>query len=204
MASTKYVYLIRHGETDYNRQGIIQGRGVDTALNEVGIAQAEAFFKAYRNVEFKRVFVSALQRTEQTVAPFVRLGLPLERWPELDELHWGTHEGRPTDPAMRKLYREALEAWRAGNFDHRLTDGESISEVVERQSRFVEHLAGLEAGNYLVCSHGRAMRALLCLLTGKPLTQMEDFPHRNVGLYRLQYCHAQWEIMDFNKVDYLP
>lgn len=203
MASTKHIYLIRHGETDYNRKGIIQGRGVDTSLNEVGISQAEAFYQSYRKVNFNRIFVSALQRTEQTVAPFIRLGIPWERWPELDELHWGSHEGRPTDPAMRALYREALEAWRTGNFDHRMIDGESINEVVERQSRFVQHLASLEAGNYLVCSHGRAMRSLLCLLTGTPLTQMDDFPHRNVCVYRLAYHAHNWEVLDFNRTDHL-
>jgi len=43
----KTIYIIRHGETDLNRLGIVQGRGMDTSLNEKGLEQAEAFYQAY-------------------------------------------------------------------------------------------------------------------------------------------------------------
>ena len=43
----KQLYIIRHGETELNRLGIVQGRGVDASLNETGITQAEAFFQKY-------------------------------------------------------------------------------------------------------------------------------------------------------------
>ena len=48
MYTAKTFYIIRHGETDLNRQGIIQGRGMNTDLNEKGAAQAAAFFNAYQ------------------------------------------------------------------------------------------------------------------------------------------------------------
>jgi probable phosphoglycerate mutase len=57
----KTIYLIRHGETDFNRQGIVQGSGVDSDLNELGRAQAEAFFQSYQNVNFDKVYTSALK-----------------------------------------------------------------------------------------------------------------------------------------------
>ena len=76
-------------------------------------------------------------------------------------------------------------------------------ELSERQQRFIDYLKTLPTGNFLICSHGRAMRALLCNLTGRPLTSMDDFPHRNVGLYRLGYADPFWEIKDFNRTDHL-
>lgn len=50
---TKYIYILRHGETDYNRRGIVQGSGVDAELNEYGRLQAEAFFRYYRDFHHK-------------------------------------------------------------------------------------------------------------------------------------------------------
>ena len=64
------LYLIRHGETDYNRQGIVQGGGVDSSLNDLGRRQAEAFFEHYKHLRFDAVYVSALKRTHETLAPW--------------------------------------------------------------------------------------------------------------------------------------
>lgn len=203
MDRQKHIYVIRHAETDYNREGIIQGRGIDTSINEFGIQQARAFFEAYSHIEFSQIFISSQQRTEQTVAPFIRLGLPVERWPELDELHWGIHEGKTTNRGMREIYREVVGNWRTGRLDYRIPEGESIDELKARQHRFVRHLANLDSGNYLVCTHGRAMRSLLCLLTGRPHTEMDNFPHRNVCLYQLEFRASKWEVVQFNNTEHL-
>ena len=64
MNTKKTIYIIRHGETDYNRQGIIQGSGVDSDLNETGRIQAEKFFKAYHHIPFDKVYTSELKRTD--------------------------------------------------------------------------------------------------------------------------------------------
>jgi len=59
----KTIYLIRHGETDFNRRGVVQGSGVDSDLNDMGRAQAQAFFQAYQHVPFEKLYVSGLKRT---------------------------------------------------------------------------------------------------------------------------------------------
>ena len=51
---TKTIYLIRHGETEFNRMGIVQGSGIDSDLNETGILQARAFFETYRHITFNK------------------------------------------------------------------------------------------------------------------------------------------------------
>ena len=50
--------------------GIVQGRGMDTELNEKGRAQAEAFYQAYKDVPFDKIYTSTLKRTHQTVQNF--------------------------------------------------------------------------------------------------------------------------------------
>ena len=65
------LYIIRHGETDFNKRGIIQGRGVNSDLNDHGISQARSFYKAYHHIEFDKVITSTLKRTHQTVQSFI-------------------------------------------------------------------------------------------------------------------------------------
>lgn len=70
MSAKKTIYIIRHGETDYNKQGIIQGGGIDSSLNELGRRQAQQFYQAYHHIQFDRIYTSELKRTHQSVAPF--------------------------------------------------------------------------------------------------------------------------------------
>ena len=82
----KELYIIRHGETELNRLGIVQGRGVDASLNDTGIAQGKAFFNKYSAIKFDKVYTSSLVRTHQTVKAFLAAGLPWEQLDGLDEL----------------------------------------------------------------------------------------------------------------------
>ncbi|RYE50114.1 MAG: histidine phosphatase family protein, partial [Sphingobacteriales bacterium] len=70
----KTIYLIRHGQTDLNKHGIVQGRGMDTDLNDMGRAQANAFFDKYGTVKFDKIYTSVLKRTHQTVQAFIDKG----------------------------------------------------------------------------------------------------------------------------------
>ncbi len=49
----KTLYIVRHGQTDLNKRGIIQGRGMDTDLNDEGRKQAAQFFNTYKSVPFR-------------------------------------------------------------------------------------------------------------------------------------------------------
>jgi broad specificity phosphatase PhoE len=60
-----------------------------------------------------------------------------------------------------------------------------------------------EEKTVLICMHGRALRLLLCQLTGKPLTEMEDFPHQNLVLYKVAFDGEKFEIIDFNNSAHL-
>jgi broad specificity phosphatase PhoE len=54
----KELYIIRHGETELNRLGIVQGRGVNTDLNDTGRAQAAAFYERYKDIPFQKIYTS--------------------------------------------------------------------------------------------------------------------------------------------------
>lgn len=111
----KEIYIIRHGETELNRQGIVQGRGINSDLNDLGRAQAEAFYQTYKDIPFDKIYTSELKRTWQTVQKFIDAKLPWEKLSGLDELAWGIWEGQPNTELARDAFREMLQSWQDGD-----------------------------------------------------------------------------------------
>jgi broad specificity phosphatase PhoE len=200
----KTLYIVRHGQTDLNKNGIIQGRGVDSDLNDEGRKQADLFFNAYKTVPFNKIYVSALKRTQQSVQPFIDTGIPFEKLPGLDELGWGIHEGQAPTPENRAEFLQIMRNWLAGRLDDKFEGGESPNEVNARQQEALKVIMSHpEEKTVLICMHGRALRLLLCLLTNKPLTEMETFPHQNLVLYKVTFDGEKHEIADFNNAEHL-
>ena len=182
----KEIYIIRHGQTDYNLTGRVQGSGIDAPLNETGIKQANAFYEAYKNVGFDKIYTSLLQRTTQTVKGFLDRGLPVERLVGLNEISWGSMEGIAFSELDNGYFERVIKLWQAGETNIPIGKGESPDEVALRQKDAIDLIfSRSEEKKVLVCMHGRAMRILLCQLFNKPLKEMDDFPHHNVGVYHL-------------------
>ncbi|WP_461790791.1 histidine phosphatase family protein [Pedobacter sp.] len=202
----KELYIIRHGETELNRLGIVQGRGVNADLNPTGVAQAAAFFNKYKSVPFDKVYTSSLVRTHQTVKAFIDLGLPWEQLPELDEMAWGEWEGKPNTEEARTAFREVVRQWQLANYDAKFGGGESPNEVGVRLSKAIDHIKHqTDEKTVLVCMHGRAMRLILCLLLEKPYSDMEEFLHTNTTLYRLTFDEktGKFTLIDANNTSHL-
>jgi broad specificity phosphatase PhoE len=199
----KCIYIIRHGETELNRLGIVQGSGVDADLNETGRLQAEKFYKTYRQLPFKKVITSALKRTHQSVNGFIQDGLPHMVMSELNEISWGDYEGQEQSEAQMKAYWDMLNKWKSGDLHAKIPNGESPIELQERQKRAAELILNDEADTLLVCMHGRAMKSFLCLLLGKPLTEMETFQHTNLCLYTIEYNQGSCRLLQTNDVSHL-
>ena len=198
------LYLLRHGQTDFNVQGIVQGSGIDSDLNDTGRAQAALFWAAYRQVPFARIYTSRLKRTRQSVQRFIDLGLPHEELSALNEISWGDREGQRITPQEDVEYGQVLAEWNAGNDDARLPGGESPAEVARRQQPFIELLASRPADEIvLACLHGRALRVLLCQLLHYPLRCMDGFEHQNLCLYKLHHTGAGYTIRNFLDVSHL-
>jgi len=200
----KTIYIVRHGQTELNRLGIIQGRGINTDLNDEGRAQAALFFEAYKSVHFDKIYVSSLKRTQQSVQQFIDLGIPYEKLPGLDELGWGIYEGQAPTPENRIAFHQMALDWQAGLLDEKFEGGESPNDVKKRQQEALNIiLSHPEEETVLICMHGRALRLLLCQLTGKPLSEMDSFPHQNLILYKIKYDGEKFEVIDFNNAAHL-
>lgn len=200
----KTIYLIRHGETDLNKMGIVQGRGMDTDLNDLGRKQSDAFYNTYKHIPFDKIYTSTLKRTHQTVKQFIDDGISWTQYAGLDELAWGIYEGKESTEEMRIAFEEMMASWTNGHLHLKFEKGESPLEVKERQLEVLEKLiAENEAKNILICMHGRAMRLFLCLLTNRPISDMDEFPHQNTTLYKLNFDGQKFSIVEFHNTDHL-
>lgn len=199
----KEIFLVRHGETDYNRKGIVQGRGVNSHLNEKGHAQAKAFYEHYKSHQFDHIFTSTLTRTHQTMGPFLEAGHQLIEHPGLDEIDWGRHEGQGGDPKLAEEYLYLTTRWKDGYLDEKIPGGESPLELQIRQRQFIDSVLPNYSHRILICSHGRAIRALLCTMLKLPLSKMDEFPHTNTSLYKLHQIGGAFEVVEFNNTHHL-
>ena len=187
---SKKIYLIRHGQTDYNLKGVVQGSGIDAPLNETGWKQAHAFYRHYREIPFRKVYTSVLQRSIQTVTPFLEDGLPHTRLEGLNEINWGVKEGKVANDEDHQYYKFIINSWKNGDTDLAIRGGESPRMVMERQKPALKAILDDEGDPVLVCMHGRAMRILLCLMMGHDLSRMDEFGHANLCLYVLNYDYS--------------
>ena len=199
----KTLYIIRHGETDLNKRGVVQGRGMDTDLNDTGRQQAEAFYQTYKDVPFDKIYTSTLKRTHQTVQKFIDSGIPWVQFAGLDEMAWGVFEGQESTEDVKHAYDTMMDNWTNGDLHLKFEGAESPLEVKERQLEVLEEIiANNEDKTILICMHGRAMRLFLCLLTGRPLNEMENYPHTNTTLYKVKYDGEKFTIVEANNTDH--
>lgn len=161
-------YLVRHGETEWNRTGRMQGH-LGVPLNAEGRHQATRLAGRLRRVEFSAIYASDLARAAET-AQIIADGRDLAVTPDSDlrEFSGGEWEGLTLEEIETRypgLLAERIEA--GGNMGWSAPGGESAIDALHRVRRFSTRAnASLDAGeNILVVAHGGTLRALVvCLL----------------------------------------
>ena len=162
MTNEKTLYIVRHGQTDLNKQGIVQGRGMDTDLNDEGRKQAQLFYRAYKHVPFDKIYISNLKRTQQSIQPFIDLGIPYEKLPGWMNWPGGYHEGQASTPENKAAFLQIMRDWLDGKLDSKFEGGESPNEVKARQLEALKIIMSHpEEKTVLICMHGRALRLFL-------------------------------------------
>lgn len=199
----KTIYIARHGQTDFNLHGIVQGSGVDSDLNETGLHQANQLFERYRSEPLDLVVTSALKRTIQTANSFIQIPTPHKIYPAFNEIDWGHLEGVKPTPENRREFYEITQAWKNGNHHVKIKGGESPLEVQTRMRPGIEALIQEPSSTILLVSHGRAMRVLLCTMLNLPLARMDEFPHTNTSVYQLDCYNGQFDLKVKNNTDHL-
>ena len=196
--------LIRHGETDWNVQGRIQGH-VDIPLNSTGLAQARAVGERFRDEHVDRVVSSDLGRAMQTAQPIARArGVNPFPEPALRERHLGVLQGLTGDEAQQRI----AQVWRS--FKSRdpaqpLEAGESLAEFATRAVAALKAIAVQYAGQRIaVVTHGGVLDAAYREAVGMPLDAPRDFPVFNASVNTLSVEGGRFRVLRWADVSHLP
>ena len=151
--------LVRHGETDWNAEGRLQGH-TDRPLSDYGRRQARRLAEELEGEELEAIYSSDLARAHET-AEIVgeRLGLPIALEPDLREKDWGTWEG------LDAVERDRVEFV-----------GESTEAHQERMLRALRRISERHPGDgrVLVVTHGGSMRRVQTAAMGMALPVVEN------------------------------
>jgi broad specificity phosphatase PhoE len=199
----KTIHLIRHGQTDFNKENIIQGSGIDSDLNATGRLQAQMFYKLYKDIPYQHIYTSKLKRTIQSVEPFIQKGIPYTALSELNEINWGIMEGRKGSNESNAIYLDMVSKWSTGSLDIAVEGGETPNDMFRRQTEGLKKIMQAGEEQILICMHGRAIRSFLCLLTGTPLKDMEKWQHHNLCLYELEFNGTCFDVIRENDLIHL-
>lgn len=212
------IYLMRHGETEYNRVGRLQGQS-DIPLNEFGIGLAEKTAEGLKDVSFDAVFSSPLQRAVETARIVTgSRDVKIETDERLKEIHFGIGEGARFDEAKRD------EAHPVHNFFCRpecyfpTGEAESFDRVRERGKSFLEEkIFPLELkfaaessaaegsalhGNVLIVAHGAFNRCILNRIAGIPDREFWKINLPNCAVSVLALKGRELRILEESRVYY--
>lgn len=190
------IYVVRHGETWWNREERLQG-WLDSPLTEKGRRDADALGEKLKDVPFTAAYSSDQGRAVETARRILRdRNLPLVTTEDLRELALGPWEGR----IFSEVEREDPERFRR-YFDapgeHGFPGVENFHDLMKRVQGFLESLDEKDGDQVLVVSHGVTIQGMLCLLRGEPLEEFWKDPMVDgASLTRLKKIRGKTYILE--------
>ncbi len=195
--------LIRHGETEWNRQARIQGH-TDSNLTAEGVAQAEAGARRLREESFDHLVASDLGRTRQTADILNRpLQLPLRFDAGLRERCFGVGEGRRYAD-LDAEYPELFSRERETDPHYAIPGAETRAEFHARTTAALQKIAADHAGQrVLVVTHGGVLGAVYRWLNGLPIASPHLIDIPNLGYNRIVVSGGNWQIETWGDISHL-
>lgn len=184
------LYLVRHGETAWNRAGRLQGSR-DLPLNERGRRQAGALAERFRSRGIRAVYCSPLLRARETAALILAgRDVPLHILPDLAEMRCGAWEGLDVAERERR-YPEVAREWRENPWRAAIPDAEPLEQVHRRVGRALAAILRESAGKRVVVSgHGFLNRVILLSLLGRPRDSFWELEQANASCHVLRWDGA--------------
>jgi broad specificity phosphatase PhoE len=175
--SSKKIHLIRHGETNWNKEKRIQGRSEST-LTEQGKQQAAGLRLQLATTNIEHVFCSSSVRTRETAdILFESSSAVIEYCDELREIYLGSWEGALW-PQMLLTFPEDAQAFWERPHQFNLTGAETFLDVQQRGvKKFLEIVSDSNAADIAIISHGVLIKSILCYLDQRPLARLWEPPH---------------------------
>lgn len=181
------IYVVRHGQTDWNREGRIQG-GTDNPLNATGREQAAAMAKTFAERQIDAVYTSSHQRARQTAAVFEGR-TPIVAIDDLRERFFGKFEGASDkDPAIMADWNRRRFTWQ-----DEMEGGESLESQARRAEAALRQILARhkDGGTIVIVGHGGINPLLVASLIGVPLPEGASAINQgNDEIYRIDIAKS--------------
>lgn len=195
--------LIRHGETDWNRELRFQGQ-VDVPLNAIGFEQARRVAERLAQESVQQLVCSDLLRTRQTAAASEqRLELAAVCDAALREQNFGVVDGMRVED-IKVLHPSAWQSWTAFDADFAFDGGESTRSFHARVMAALRRLAaGRQGQRLLVVTHGGVLDMVYRSALGLPLAGPRQSLIPNGGINRVRWSGSGVEILGWAEMQHL-
>ena len=197
--------VVRHGESNYNRERRWQGQSQDAILTDLGWQQAECCGDALKASPASALYSSDLSRSMQTAVAIARAtGLPIYPETRLREIDAGAWTNRLSDE-VRAQEPDRVQAWDNAPFTTSPTGGETLAQAQTRILDFVSERAPAYAGqSIIIATHGAILQTLMAQAMGIPLDRLWlDTPAANGAIVRLEWNAAHLRLMGPPSIDHL-
>jgi len=178
------IFLIRHGETNWNKEGRFQGQ-IDIPLNENGKDQARKTFEYLKNISFNKAFSSSMHRPYETAQIILqnKKDLKIEKIDSLVEISHGLWEGK-LESEIREKWPLLLKNWHDKPEEVIMPEGESIKDVSERSIKAFDKICLSQKDNdlSLIVAHDAVNKTLICNILGINCSNIWKIKQGNGGI----------------------
>lgn len=197
------IILIRHGETDWNAAGRLQGHS-DTPLNALGRVQAQQVARRLANEPVRGLYASDLARSVETAAIIGHaVGLTVVTSPRLRERQYGAWEGL-TSAEIQARYPAQFDQWRARSVDFAPPDGETRTQLLARALAELQAISQRHPGELvIVVTHGGLCYVLLIHILGNVNSDGREFTFGNASMHTLEVSGDRWSVIALNETEHL-
>lgn len=188
MSEITTFFLVRHGETLMNREGIFRGR-LDQPLNDVGIQQAIELGKALSGVTFDAIYTSPLSRSAATASAIMTANPknpPVVVYEPINNIYLGQWQNELKDVIAAK-YPDLWKQWIFDPENIKIPDAETLDDLKARLRPAIEEMTKKHSGNVAIVTHRSILKTLLALFIGLEGSYFWRFHLDNASYSTVEY-----------------
>ena len=177
------IILIRHGETNWNKEGRFQGQ-IDIPLNDKGKGQASKASKYLEEIEFTKAFSSSMKRPYETAKIILNNNkIHIEKIESLVEISHGLWEGK-LEEEIKEIWPDMLKNWHEKPESITMPEGESIKQVSDRSISAWNLICNSQEENdtTLLVAHDAVNKTLICHILGLSYSDIWMIKQGNGGI----------------------
>ncbi len=196
------IYLVRHGETEFNRMGVFRGR-FDVELNDVGLKQARETGDALAGEGIEFILTSPLKRaavTAQTISKALGVGYEIDE--AFNNINLGSWQGVPKNKVMQD-YPDEWKQWTTEPEHLVVPGGESVEDVKKRASARLIEVVKARDGAFAIVTHRSVIKVLAAFMLNVPPPYFWKFYTDNAAYCAFEYSESGFMLTSWNRNSHL-